>query len=450
MALPKFVAKATNALRNLTIALAFVAFGAVGVAAQNTGTVTGLVRDAVTLAPLAGAQVAVEGTGIGGLVNNVGRFLLLNVPAGTQTINVTLIGYSAGSETVSVTAGGTSTVDFSLREQALSLEGVVVTGTAGQARRREVGNVVESIGSADIEIAAITSASDVLQGRAAGMQVSSTDGQVGSGTEIRIRGNASLTQSNRPLIYIDGVRMENSPLLPSDEAAASPGALDAINPEDIDRIEIVKGPAATTLYGTEAAGGVIQIFTKRGAAGAPAWSLSVDGGMTRMGHQGPMTAGDVGDISNAWTEENIDGGSLNPDWFPGLDGGTVINANGMRLNDCATGDNYSNFSSFTPYGAEPGCPESGSWFRDAYQQRYNLSVRGGGETATYFVSGRWAREDGVVDPQGQDSYNIRRQHPVPAVRRSGHRPEQHVLPPEHRLDSERKQRVGPLPERAAW
>jgi len=197
MTLPTFAKRTASAFRNLAIALAFVAFGAVGATAQNTGTVTGLVRDAVSLAPLAGAQVSIEGTGIGGLVNNVGRFLLLNVPAGEQTVNVTLIGYSPGSQTVTVTAGETATVDFRLREQALALEGVIVTGTAGQARRREVGNTVESIQSGDIEIAAVTSASDVLQGRAAGLQISTQDGQVGAGGEIRIRGNGSLTQNNR-------------------------------------------------------------------------------------------------------------------------------------------------------------------------------------------------------------------------------------------------------------
>ena len=131
MALRTFVSRTAKAARNLTIALALAAFTAVGISAQNSGTVTGLVRDAVNLAPLAGAQVSIEGTGIGGLVNNVGRFLLLNVPAGTHTVNVTMIGYSAGTATITVTAGGTATNDFSLREQALNLEGVIVTGTAG-------------------------------------------------------------------------------------------------------------------------------------------------------------------------------------------------------------------------------------------------------------------------------------------------------------------------------
>ncbi|MGY8776495.1 MAG: TonB-dependent receptor plug domain-containing protein, partial [Longimicrobiales bacterium] len=389
-------------------ALAFTMFSAVGLAAQSTGTITGLVRDGLNLAPLAGAQVSIEGTGIGGLVNNVGRFLLLNVPAGTQTVNVTMIGYGAGTATLTVTAGGTASNNFDLREQALSLEGVVVTGTAGQARRREVGNSIESVGQRDIAIAAVTDVGDILQGRAAGVQISDTDGQVGAGSEIRIRGNSSVSQGNRPLIYIDGIRMETGTLTLSDEAAATPMALDAINPQDIDRIEIVKGPAATTLYGTEAAGGVIQIFTKRGAAGAPAWSVSVDGGLSRMTHQGPNGGAELGSISNAFTATNPDvysDGTTGLDWLNTDD--EALNANGLRLNDCATGDPLTRYSTINGYDAEPGCPANGAWLRDAYMQRYNLSVRGGGETATYFVSGRYADEQGTVDPQGQNSYNAR-------------------------------------------
>ncbi|MDE3002559.1 MAG: SusC/RagA family TonB-linked outer membrane protein [Gemmatimonadota bacterium] len=409
MALRTFVKGSVKVARNFAIALAFAAFSAVGVTAQNTGTVTGLVRDAATLAPLAGAQVSVEGTGVGGLVNNVGRFLLLNVPAGTQTVNVTMIGYGSGSQTVSVTAGGTATLDFELREQALSLEGVVVTGTAGQARRREVGNSIESVSASDIAVAAITDVSNVLQGRAAGVAIAGTDGQVGAGSEIRIRGNSSISQSNRPLIYVDGVRMENSALMSADEGAAGTMAIDGINPNDIDRIEIVKGPAATTLYGTEAAGGVVQIFTKRGAAGAPAWTLTMDGGLSRMGHQGPLVGSDVVPMANAYTESHPDlypTGDYNVDYM--LPEGDIGNANGLRLNDCASGVNLSAlYPTIDSYGAEPGCPESGSWFRDATMQRVNLSIRGGGETATYFVSGRYADEQGVVDPQGQDSYNLR-------------------------------------------
>ncbi len=189
----------------------------------------------------------------------------------------------------------------------------------------------------------------------------------------------------------------------------TPMALDGINPADIDRIEIVKGPAATTLYGTEAAGGVIQVFTKRGASGAPAWAINVDGGTSRMGHMGPSSGSDLGSISNYYTEVTntaaYPDGTTGVDWLNSDDGD--LNPNGLRLNDCVTGDPLSRYSTIDGYGAEPGCPSNGSWFRNAYLQRYNLSVRGGGETATYFVSGRFADEQGVVDPQGQESYNLR-------------------------------------------
>jgi TonB-linked SusC/RagA family outer membrane protein len=369
-------------LTGLLAALALAGFGGSGLAAQ-TGTVTGLVRDAVNLQPLAGAQLTVEGTGVGGLVNNVGRFLLLNVPAGEQTVTATLIGYGSVTQSVTVAAGGTATLDFTLREQALSLEGVIVTGTAGTARRREIGNQISQVSAADIEVAAVTDIGDILQGRATGVQINDFGGQVGAGSQIRLRGNSSMSAGNNPLIYIDGVRMESNPVTVDGEAGASPSALDMINPNDIERIEIVKGPAATTLYGTEASGGVIQVFTKRGNAGAPAWTLDVDQGLRQMGHQG---------------------GSLN---------GEDINPTGFYLNDCTVRREYDNTAMqfvtipLADPGAEVGCPSSGSWFQAGHMQRYNLSVRGGGETATYFVSGRFDDEEGVVNPQEAVSYGVR-------------------------------------------
>ena len=379
-----------RSLTGLVAVFGLSLFGVVEVAAQNTGTVTGLVRDVVSLQTLAGAQVTIDGTPIGGLTNNIGRYLLLNVPAGEQTVTVLSLGFGTTSQTVTVEAGQTVTVDFGLRQQALALEGVVVTGTAGQARRREIGNQVSQVSGADIELAAITSVSDILHGRSTGVQIQDMTGQVGGGAQIRIRGNSSLTAGNDPLIYIDGMRMEASAIHVDDEAGASPMAMDFINPNDIERIEIIKGPAATTLYGTEAAGGVIQIFTKRGSVGAPAWTLSVDQGVRTM----PLLAG-----------------------FGGMND-VDINPTGYYMNDCSVHRAYN--SSFNPLfpnqpggtfvtidSAQAGCPESGSWFHDGHMQRYNLSVRGGGETATYFVSGRWDEEEGNIAQQGAGTYGIR-------------------------------------------
>ena len=393
MILSKFVKStgrvAIRSLMGLAVAFGMLVFGNAEVAAQ-TGTLTGVVRNAVGAQPLAGAQVSIDGTGMGGLSNNVGRFLVLSVPAGQVTVTVQSIGYGSVSQTVTVVAGETATLDFLLRSQALSLEGVVVTGTAGSARRREIGNQISTVTSREIELAAITNVSDLLQGRSTGVQVQNFTGQVGGGAQIRIRGNSSLTAGNNPLIYIDGMRMESNPITVDDEAGASPMAIDFINPNDIERIEIIKGPAATTLYGTEAAGGVIQIFTKRGSAGAPIWSLNIDQGLRVM----PLLAG-MGGVN-----------------------GKDINPTGYYMNDCSVHRAYN--SEFDPLfpnqpggqfitidSAQAGCPESGSWFHNGHLQRYNLSVRGGSQAVTYFVSGRWDDEKGNIDNQGAKTYGIR-------------------------------------------
>ena len=361
-------------LAALGAALSFVlAFGLAERAAAQTGTITGSVQDAVSQAPIAGAQVSVVGTSLGQLANNVGRYLIINVPAGQHTVRVDMIGYGSVEMEVNVPAGGAATADFSVRQDAISLEGVVVTGTAGQARRREVGNSISQIVAEDIQYTAVTDFGDVLQGRTTGIQVNDHSGQVGAASQIRLRGNNSLTQGNNPLIYVDGVRLESNPIGSDDEGAQTPSAFDMINPADIDRMEVIKGPAATTLYGTEAAGGVIQIFTKRGVAGAPAWTASIEQGLSVMPHQGP---------------------------------GADVNPSGLFLNTCRDPGILNHQTGQTGVD-EPGCPESGSWFRNAHHQVYNLSVRGGGETATYFVSGQYGDRQGTVAPQGADNYNVR-------------------------------------------
>ena len=187
----------------------FLTVGSVQLAAQN-GTVTGSVRDAVSQAPLAGAQISIAGTTLGMLTNNVGRYLLVNVPAGEQTVRVDLIGYGSMELTVTVPEGGAATADFNIRQDAIALEGVVVTGTAGQARRREVGNSISQVVAEDIQYTAVTDFGDVLQGRTTGIQVNDHSGQVGAASQIRLRGNNSLQQGNNPLIYVDGVRLENN------------------------------------------------------------------------------------------------------------------------------------------------------------------------------------------------------------------------------------------------
>ena len=366
------------------LSLFLVLSNAPGVSAQGTGTVTGVVTNGATGQPIAGAQVSVEGTGLGQLTNNVGRYIILNVPAGQAIIRAQFIGYGAETNTVTVASGGSAVADFVLRSEAISLEGVVVTGTAGQARRKEVGNSIAQINSDVVETAPIQDVGDLIQGRAAGATVLDNSGQVGAGGTIRLRGNNSVSQGNSPLIYVDGVRMRETPYGSySDEANQVSHPLQDINPEDIERVEVIKGAAATTLYGTEAAGGVIQIFTKRGAAGAPAWSFSMDQGVNTM--RG-VTIGPGEDLQEI-------GGF-----------GNVSDPTQLGFRDCTGID--------AMYPVDETCPAGGDWLRNGLLSKYNLSVRGGGQGMNYFVSANYGDERGVIDTgtdvqQGSESWGLR-------------------------------------------
>lgn len=249
-----------------------------GAPEQSIGTVRGTVRQVGTGSPLANVQIVVARTRVGAVTKDDGTFVIPNAPAGSVRLQARLLGYAPLEKPATVVAGGQVTVDFVLTQANASLEEVVITGTAGSARRREVGNSINQVKIADAPEAS-TNVSNLLQGRIAGASVQLSTGSAGSGSSIRLRGNSSVALSNQPLIYVDGVRIRSDEYpknvppagsqLRSSNVNASP--LNDINPEEIDRIEVIKGAAATTLYGTEAASGVIQIFTKRGVTGKPVW-----------------------------------------------------------------------------------------------------------------------------------------------------------------------------------
>lgn len=319
------------------------------------GGVTGTVTDRATQAPLPGVQVFVEGTSFGALTDSTGAYALRNLPDGQTTIRARMIGYAPASRDVVVSSGQTIRVDFALEQQALGLDEVVVTGTAGQSRKREIGNSIAAVDGARIAATPARDLQDVINGQVAGATVLANSGQPGAGGTILLRGNTSLSQGNMPLVYVDGVRVYSE---------GGPGGslpLNDISADQIARVEVVRGPAATTLYGTEASGGVIQIFTKRGKAGPPSWNAEVETGLNNL----DLTSSD--------------------------------NPTGFFLNKCrgsdlvtSTGDSFQDAT----------CPASGSWLSNGLIQRYSLSVRGGAgdPNIAYFLSGSYSDEDGVVDP----------------------------------------------------
>ncbi len=248
--------------------------------AQENGRITGTVTESGSGGPVSEAQVYLPDEALGGLSRANGRYLIINVPPGTYTVRAERIGLGSTEQEVTVGSGETVTANFALEELALGLDEIVVTGTAGAARRREIGNSIAQINVAELPDRPVQMV-DLLQGAAPGLDLSATGGELGVAPAIRLRGNSSVAMSNNPIIYIDGVRMRSEPLAhvgaPDNRGIrgsnTSKTPLNSINPGDIERIEIIKGSAATTLYGTEASAGVIQIFTKRGSVGAPQWSL---------------------------------------------------------------------------------------------------------------------------------------------------------------------------------
>jgi TonB-linked SusC/RagA family outer membrane protein len=349
-------------------------------AAAQTGQISGRVVDAVSGQPLEGAQVTVVGTAVRARTRRDGLYNLTSVPIGSQQVRASVVGYSMQTATLVVQTGITSTVDFSLAQAVISLDAMVVTGTAGEISRREVGNSISQISSQEFENLPITDLGQILQGRTPGITVMEASGQAGTGQRIRLRGINSFSMGNNPVVIVDGVVMKGT-AHPDDDETGNQGVnpLHDINPEDIDRIEVIKGAAASTLYGTGASAGVIQIFTKRGSVGEPRWSVAIDQGFNTLGHIGP-------DAST-----NPTGLGMNKCGYTG---------NGIAGDQFETGD-------FMWPADTLGCPASGSWLRRGHTHRYNVSVRGGREDINYFISGRWGSEDGIIDPQNATDWSIR-------------------------------------------
>ncbi|MEO7713060.1 MAG: carboxypeptidase regulatory-like domain-containing protein, partial [Gemmatimonadaceae bacterium] len=260
------------------------------VALAQAGTVTGRITEDKSGRPIESAQVNVVGTTLGAITNTEGRYTLRGVRPGTNQVRVLRVGYAESKKQVEVVTGQPSTADFILSAVAVSLTPVVTTATGEQQRRIEIGNATANIPVAKVvESAPISNANDLLNSRAAGVSVTSGT-QTGTGARIRVRGTNSISLNNEPIWIIDGIRMTSAngsfSTATGNGASGNTGGNNAsrigdINPEDIENIEIVKGPSAATLYGTDAANGVVVVTTKRGRAGAPQWSLFAGGGLIK-------------------------------------------------------------------------------------------------------------------------------------------------------------------------
>lgn len=345
-------------------ALAAFALGAAppAVAQGNTGIIEGRVVDQTTSRSIEAAQVFIDGTSLGGLTNAQGTFRITGIPitgaSRTVLVRVRALGFNPVTQSVTVAAGQTATANFTVNASAIQLDQVVVTGSGQRTEVKRLGNTVAIIQPP--ENAPINDVSNLLAAREPGLSALPGGGLSGEGARIRIRGNASLTQSNEPIVFVDGIRINSGGGFGiGTGGGGSPSRLDDIDPNTIERIEVLKGAAAATLYGTEASNGVIQIFTKNGTSGAPRWTFSLQADASEFTDRVAPNSGYASRQSQA--------DSLAAFWkIPGLQPYQVFEV-----------------PIFKDFFTETGTAQAVAG-----------SVQGGSPGFTYFASGRYFNEDG--------------------------------------------------------
>jgi outer membrane receptor protein involved in Fe transport len=310
--------------------------------AQNTGSVSGRVVDAASLRPLADVQVTIVGTGLGTLSNSQGAYIIQNVPPGEITMRVIILGYGTQEQTVTILPGEVAHADFSLGQDAIALEEIVVTGLGRETERRRLATSLDVLSTEEISQVPVTSIDQLLQGRVAGATINAQSAQPGTSTLINFRGVSSVFGAQTPVVYVDGIRVDNSMYTTGDTGEENSSALSDLLTSDIERIEVTRGGAASTLFGSDAATGVIQIFTKKGQIGETRFT-----GRMEMGFDQPelkymfdtkLTFPDLveaGEVSGNFMEENFWRTGFAQNYYLGLDGGTdrVTYSIGGRIQD---------------------------------------------------------------------------------------------------------------------
>jgi TonB-dependent SusC/RagA subfamily outer membrane receptor len=364
--------------------------------AQGGGSISGRVIDQATQRPIQEAQVIVVGTQRGAVTDQQGRYNITGLAAGSYQIRARRIGYAQSDQQVSVGAGATSTADFSLSTAATQLQEVVVNAVTGQLERRvEVGTNVGHVNVAELNKGPITKMADVLQSRVAGVTLQSVGGATGAGQRIRVRGANSLSLSNEPLLYLDGVLISNG------KGGISVGGgdysrLNDLNPEEIENIEVLKGPAASAIYGSAASNGVLLISTKKGRAGTPQWRAYAEGGQIKDVNNYPLNYAALSRLDASGSTEYFaqDGDfwylNIPAVWGPGTPFNTCHNYQAAAATGACKQDVLISFDQFRDPRTTP--------FTTGKRDKLGLSVSGGSEGLTYFMSGDREEENGVLRP----------------------------------------------------
>ncbi|MGB3799508.1 MAG: TonB-dependent receptor, partial [Lewinella sp.] len=363
--------------------------------AWSQRTITGTVTDAETSDPLIGASVTVAGQSGMGTVTDLDGTFSLDVPDGTEAIDISYTGYT----TQSVSIDGVSTVDVSMANGTL-LDEVVVIGY-GTQKKADVTGAIASFDAENLDERPIARVDQALVGQMAGVRVQQTSGLPGAGFSIQIRGTGSIGANNEPLYVVDGFPLETAGQN-SGGGFGQGNPLDNISPNDIASIEVLKDAAAAAIYGSRASNGVVLITTKKGGQGRAQISLNTSYGWND-------TAKKL-DVLSA--EEWIDRASevIDYNWVNSGEGRTADQTAAERE---AIIGGFNNNLIKDPRWDQAGYPglQFVDWqdelFRTGVVQNHTLSARGGNDIVRYYVSGDYLDSEGIAIGVGYKQYSAR-------------------------------------------
>ena len=336
--------------------------------------VTGKVITAEDNTGLPGVSVVAKGTTQGTQTDANGNYSI-TLPANIGTLVFSFVGVA----TQEVNVGNRSTVNVTLSNDSRSLDEVVVTGYGAQSKRNLTGNIAR-VASRDIENIPVPSVEQAIQGKVAGVQITSLNGKVGQGLQIRVRGNSSVTASSQPLYVVDGI-----PITSADQSSttAPTNPIADLNPNDIESLEILKDASASAIYGSRASNGVVLITTKRGRAGKTTFEVSAYAGSSKPTRLKTF---------------------LNTQQYVELF--EEARANSFALKYITTTptslqNRFTRYSAGDRTGWEGPNPKySTDWqqeaFQDAPSQQYDISARGGDAKTRFFVSGQYFDQNGII------------------------------------------------------
>jgi iron complex outermembrane receptor protein len=321
----------------------------------QTGGIRGKVVDENNQ-PLPGVAISIDGTTIGSATDANGNYIITRLQAGNYNITAKFIGYVAYKATVTV-ANSIVKLNFGLKPENTNLNEVVVIGYGTQKSKDLTGSIA-TVTAKDFNTGSVTTPEQLIQGKVAGVSITSNSGAPGSGSTITIRGGASINGGNDPLIVLDGV-----PLSP-DGIAGSANPLNLINPNDIESFSILKDASAAAIYGNRASNGVIIITTKKGQSGKPVINFSTQLSASKLPKEAPvLSPNQFRQYVNTYGDSTQKAllGTANTDWQKQIYQTAVSTDNNLSISGSA---------GKLPYRVAAGYTDQNGILKTTYLKRY--------------------------------------------------------------------------------